>query len=92
MNIPAGLLGLILLFIDGIIFGIAVRKGVTAVLLIIVGFVLAGFIGLAIPFLAVNDFWTHLVNIVNGVGSNIGEIIYGFPIAWIVGLIVGLLI
>lgn len=81
-----------LLFVDGLIFGFAIRKGVTAVLLIVVGFILAGFIGLAIPFLTVSDFWTHFVNFVSSQAANIGAIIYGFPIAWIIGLVIGIVV
>jgi hypothetical protein len=90
MLVLPGIVGLILLFIDGLIFGIALRKGLTAVLLIIAGFILAGFIGLAIPYLTMSDFSTRFFNFMSAQATNIGAIIYGFPIAWIIGLIVGL--
>jgi hypothetical protein len=91
MQITAGLVGIVLLFVDGLIFGIAIRKGFTAVVLIVVGFVLAGFIGLAVPFLTYSDFWTHFMSFASSLASDIGLIIYGFPIAWVIGLVVGLI-
>src|ERR1700680_1245196 len=42
----AGITGILLLLADGFVFGIAAKKAVTSVLLIIVGLVLASFIGL----------------------------------------------
>jgi hypothetical protein len=90
MDIPSGLIGIVLLFVDGLIFGVAIKKGFTAVVLIIVGFLLAGFIGFAVPLLTISNFSGDLSHWASLIASDIGVIIYGFPIAWIIGLVVGL--
>src|ERR1700680_2766726 len=82
----AGITGILLLLADGFVFGIAAKKAVTSVLLIIVGLVLASFIGLVIPFLTVNDVWTRVVSILVSQASHIGPIVYSFPVFWIIGL------
>lgn len=84
------LLPIVLLFIDGLIFGIAAKKGVTSAILIIVGLVLAGAIGLTIPFISTTDVWTHLINIMLSQASHIGAVFYAMPIFWIVGFGLGL--
>lgn len=84
------LLPIVLLFIDGLIFGIAAKKGVTSAILIIVGLVLAGAIGLTIPFISTTDVWTHLINIMISQASHIGAVFYAMPIFWIVGFGLGL--
>jgi hypothetical protein len=88
----AGIVGIILLLVDGYIFGVAIRKGLVAVILIILGFILAGFIGLAIPYFTVTNFWNHFTASASSVISSVGTIIYAFPIAWIIGLVIGLVL
>lgn len=86
----AGIVGILLLLADGFIFGIAVKKGVSSVILIILGLLLAAFIGLAIPFLSVSGVWTHMVNVIISVASHIGTLIYAFPVSLIIGFALGL--
>ena len=80
---------IILLFGDGLIFGVASKKALTSVVLIIIGLVVAGAIGLSIPFLSINGLWTHVTGILVSQASHIGPILYGFPIFWILGFAIG---
>ena len=82
---------LVLLFIDGLIFGVAAAKGVLSIILVIVGLILAGVIGVAIPFLTTGAIVTHVTNIVTSQARSFSYYLYGFPIAWIIGFVVGLL-
>ena len=86
----AGIISIVLLFADGLVFGLAVKKGVTSLILVIVGIVLAGAIGLTIPFISLSDVWSHIVGIFMSQVSHIGGIFYAFPIFWIVGFGIGL--
>jgi len=86
----AGVVSIILLFADGLVFGIAAKKGISSAILIVVGLVLAGAIGLAIPFISLSDVWTHVVNIFLSQASHIGAVFYAFPIFWIIGFGIGL--
>lgn len=86
----SSIIPIVLLFVDGLIFGIAAKKGITSAILIIVGLVLAGSIGLTIPFITTSDVWTHIVNIMTSQASHLGAIFYSFPVFWIVGFGLGL--
>ena len=86
----SSIITLVLLFVDGLLFGVAIKKAIISVLLIIVGFLLAGFIGLSIPFLGVEDVWTHIVNIIASQARHLGPIFLGFPIFWIIGFSIGI--
>lgn len=86
----ASIIGIILTFVDGLLFGIAAKKAVVSAILIIVGLLLAGFIGLTIPFLSVGDIWAHMLNILISQARHLGVIVYGLPIFWIVGFAIGI--
>ena|SRR5271157_5544106 len=86
----AGIVGVLLLLVDGFIFGVAAKKAITSVILIIVGIVLAGFIGIVIPYLTVNDIWSRVADVVSSQIGHIGVIFYAFPVFWIIGFGLGL--
>jgi hypothetical protein len=88
----SALVVLILLFVDGIIFGVAAAKGVLSIVLVIIGLILAGFIGVALPFLSASAFINHVTTIAVTQAKYFSYYVYGFPIAWIIGFIVGLLL
>ena len=83
-------ISLILLFVDGLLFGLAAKKGLMSIIFVVVGIILAGLIGLSIPFLGLGDVWTHVVNIFVSQINNVGPIFGAFPIAWIIGFALGL--
>jgi hypothetical protein len=84
------IVSIILLFADGLIFGVAAKKGITSAILIIVGLVLAGAIGLTIPFVSESAVMTHIYNIFVSQAAHIGAIVYSFPVFWIIGFALGL--
>jgi hypothetical protein len=86
----ASIIGVVLLFVDGLIFGVAIKKAITSAILIIVGLVIAGFVGVAIPFLSAGNLETHLVNIFISQARHIGPLIFAFPLFWIVGFALGI--
>ena len=84
------IISVVLLFADGLIFGVAAKKGITSAILIIAGLVLAGAAGLTIPFITTADVWTHIVNIFTSQAAHIGAIFYALPIFWIFGFAIGI--
>ena len=86
----SSIITVILLFVDGALFGLAVKKAVISVILIVVALILAGVVGLAIPFISTGDLWTHAINIFFTQARHIGPIFYGFPIFWILGFALGI--
>jgi hypothetical protein len=79
-----------LLFVDGLLFGIAAKKAVMSIVLIMVAILLAGFVGLSIPFMSSADVLTHLEDIFAYQLNHIGPIFATFPIFWIVGFAIGI--
>lgn len=90
MESYSSVIGLILLFVDGLIFGFAVKKGLVSIVLLVIGIVLAGAIGISIPFLSTTDIMTHVFNIVASQYRHIGPLFTAFPILWIVGFGIGI--
>ncbi len=90
MSAISAIVPIILLFADGLIFGVAAKKGVMSAILIIVGLILAGAIGLTIPFLTTANIWSHVVNIATSQAKHIGPVFYTMPIFWIIGFGIGL--
>lgn len=86
----AGIIGVLLLLADGFIFGVAGKKAITSVVLIVIGLILAGFIGVVIPFLTISDVWSRVVSILVSQATHIGPIVYSFPVFWIIGFALGL--
>jgi hypothetical protein len=86
----SSIIAIVLLFADGLIFGVAAKKALTSVVLIVIGLVVAAAIGLSIPFLSVNGVWTHVIDIFVSQARHIGPILYGFPIFWAVGFAIGI--
>jgi hypothetical protein len=86
----SAIIPIVLLFVDGLLFGIAAKKGITSAILIIVGLILAGAIGLTIPFITTANIWSHIVNIFMSQASHIGAVFYAMPLFWIVGFGIGL--
>ncbi len=81
----SSIISLILLFADGLLFGLAAKKGLVSIILIIIGLVLAGLIGLSIPFLSAGNVWSHVVEIFSSEIGHLGPVFVGFPIVWIIG-------
>ena len=84
------LIPIALLFVDGLLFGIAAKKAVVSAILIVVGIVLAGAVGVTIPFITTADIWTHVFNIVRSQAAHIGPVFFAMPLFWIVGFGIGL--
>lgn len=86
----ASIIGVVLTFVDGLIFGIAIKKAIVSAILIVVGLLLAGFIGLTIPFVSTSSVTTHLLNILMSQARLIGPLIYTIPLFWIIGFALGI--
>ncbi len=84
---------MLLLFFDGLVFGVAASKGLLSILLIIVGLIIATFIGLSIPFLngTPGNFLSGAESLVSNAVNRYGAGFFAMPILWIVGFIVGLI-
>jgi hypothetical protein len=86
----AWIIGIILLFADGVLFGVAIKKAILSAILIVVAVVLAGFVGLALPFLSASNIETHILNIMISQARIIGPQVFALPIFWLLGLAIGL--
>ncbi len=82
-------LTLILVFVDGLLFGLAVKKGIVSLILLVVGFVLAYFVGLSfIPNINITTVLTHVLHYMSTV--KFGSLVLSFSlILFIVGFGIG---
>jgi hypothetical protein len=91
---------LLLIFVDGLLFGLGIKKGILSVLFIIVAVFLAEYINFSVlPTASINTFFndikSHIVYVIDNISkiipfSNIGAISVSLAL-FIIGLIIGLL-
>ena len=81
----------LLLFFDGLVFGVAAAKGVTSIVLIIVGLIIASFIGISIPFLnsSAGNFLGGVESLFSSAINRYGPTFFAMPVLWIVGFLIG---
>jgi len=83
----------VLIFVDGIIFGVAASKGIASVILIVLGLILASFIGLSIPLAGTaSNFVSGVETIAMSTFSRFGPAFFAMPVLWLVGFLVGLFV
>ena len=75
---------------DGFLLGIAAKKAVVSVILVVVALMLATFVGLSIPFLNSNQIITQVMNFVTTQVKSGGSSFFTLPVFWIIGFAVGL--
>ncbi len=88
----SSIITIILLFIDGAIFGLAAKKGIMSAVLIVVGVLVAGLLGLSLPLgLSVSDVVSKILHIAEFQATHGGTaVIFTFPIFWIIGFAIGI--
>ena len=87
----SALITIVLLIVDGLIIGVAAKRGVMSFVLLVVGLLLAGFAGLAIPFsISSSDVITHMTNIFLSQIRHMGASVSAFPISWLIGFAIGI--
>lgn len=81
----------ILFFVDGLLIGLAIRKGATALILVIIAVAIAGFAGITfIPSISVTSILDYVINYAKTAKFGI-IIISSTVVVFVVGLIIGLL-
>jgi len=86
----SGIISVILLFVDGLLFGVAVKKGIISAVLLVIAILLASYVGLSVPYLSTVDILRHVENIALSMYNHLGPIFVGYPIVFIVGLAIGI--
>jgi hypothetical protein len=81
---------LVLLFVDGAIFGLAIKKGFVSIILIVLGLIIASIVGLTIPFINGSSIASFVTGFILSEITRIGPLFLSFPILWIIGLLVGI--
>jgi ABC-type proline/glycine betaine transport system permease subunit len=80
----------VLVFVDGLLFGLAVKKGLTSFVLLIAAVLLAGYAELSIPFLNPSVIFQHLIDILTSTLSHLGPVLVAFPIVFFIGFAIGI--
>jgi len=84
------LLYLILTFADGLLFGVAIKKGIMSFILFIIGSLIAAYVGISLPGISANLLITKLVSFLGYLVSKAPSVAVGLPILFILGLAIGL--
>ena len=81
----------ILFFVDGLLIGLAIRKGATALVLVIIAVAIAGFAGIAfIPSISVTSIVDYVINYAKTAKYGV-IVVSSTVVVFVVGLIIGLL-
>ena len=81
----------ILFFVDGLLIGLAIRKGATALILVIIAVAIAGFAGITfIPSISVTSIVDYVINYAKTAKYGV-IIVSSTVVVFVVGLIIGLL-
>ena len=80
----------VLIFVDGLLFGLAVKKGFTSLMLMVVAVLLAAYAELSIPFLNPSVIFQHLADILASTFGHLGPVLATFPIVFFIGFAVGI--
>jgi hypothetical protein len=90
----SSLITVLLVFVDGLIFGLAAKKALISAVMIIVGIILAGLLGISLPsHLTANEVVSKLWGIVVFQAQHsgaLGGIFYTLPIFFIIGFAIGI--
>jgi len=86
----SGLITLVLMFVDGAIFGIAAKKAVKAAVYFLAGIILAGVIGISLPLPPKETVLEYLARVLEHLYANVGPITFGLPAAFILGFLFAL--
>lgn len=83
------IINIALLFIDGLLFGLAAKKALTSIILLILALILAGYVGLSIPFLTPSSVISHAGSLAYSIYQQIGPAFFAYPIVFIAGFVIG---
>jgi len=81
---------IVLALVDGLIFGVAIKRAIVSVILAVIGFALAGYIGINIPGISSSTFLAKLPVIMAYITSVAPQFLIGVPIFFVIGLAIGI--
>lgn len=86
----AAYITLILIFVDGLIFGIAIKKAITSIILIVIGLIVAYFVGLTfVPSVSYTSIIHAITNYIST--TQFGGLIVSFSVVlFIIGFGIGM--
>lgn len=84
------ILYLILTFADGLLFGVAIKKGIMSFILFIIGAVIATYVGISLPGVSASLLLGKLVTFLGYLLSRAPSFAVGLPVLFLVGLAIGL--
>ena len=79
-----------LLFVDGLFFGLAVKKGMKSLTFFIAGIVLASYLGLSFISFSPLELTNQAFKIATELYDRVGPFIASFPILFILGVAIGI--
>ncbi|MGC8665053.1 MAG: hypothetical protein ACP5FU_06735 [Nitrososphaeria archaeon] len=81
---------IVLAFADGVIIGLAIKKGIVSFILLIIGILLSSYIGLTLPGLSLSVILSKIVAYSSYLLSKAPAMFAGLPVLFLIGLAIGL--
>ena len=81
---------LVLTFADGLIFGIAIKKGILSFILMIIGALIGTYIGISLPGVSVSLLLSKVLVFLGYILSKAPSFAVGLPVLFLIGLAIGL--
>ncbi len=81
---------LVITFIDGLLFGLAIKKGIVAFIIFLIAAFLATYIGLSLPGISISTLFSKGISFITFAVSKAPAIMVGLPILFFAGLGIGL--
>jgi hypothetical protein len=84
------MIDLALIFVDGIIIGAAIKKGLTSFILMLIGLFIASYVGITFPGVSFELLLSKALNFASYMLSKAPLQFTGLPILFLIGLAIGL--
>jgi hypothetical protein len=81
---------LVLTFVSGLLFGVAIKKALTSFILSIIGAIIAVYVGISLPGISAGTLLTRFAGFLSYFAGHAPAVATGLPILFLVGLALGL--
>ncbi len=81
---------LVLTFADGLIFGIAIKKGILSFILMIIGVLIGTYVGISLPGVSLSLLLSKVIVFLGYILSKAPSFAVGLPVLFLIGLAIGL--
>lgn len=79
-----------LTFVDGLLFGLAIKKGVVSFVLLIIAIFIGTYVGISLPGVSVSNIISEISSQISALASQAPQMFAGVSIFFLIGLAIGI--